>query len=235
MTAPEVLKQLEKMGSAQTKKTFLRHGCPEPFFGVKVGDMKTLVKKIKRDSALAKELYKSGNADAQYFAGLIADGRDFTRAELDAWAKEASWHMVSEYTVAWIAAENPRGWEVALAWIDSDQDAVTSAGWSTLSSIVSTRPDAELDLKAIEKLLARVSKGLRAAPDRTRYAMNGFVIAVGGMVTPLARAALTTAKALGTVSVDVGDTACTVPSAADYIAKIVARGSQGKKRKSVKC
>ena len=73
MTAPEVLKQLEQMGSAQTKKTFLRHGCPEPFFGVKIGDMKTLVKKIKRDSTLAKELSKTGNPDAQYFAGLIAD------------------------------------------------------------------------------------------------------------------------------------------------------------------
>ena len=88
MTANEVMKQLEKLGDAQTRKTFQRHGCPEGFSGVKVGDMKTIVKKIKIDSSLAKELYRTGNPDAQYFAGLIADGKDFTRKELDEWAKK---------------------------------------------------------------------------------------------------------------------------------------------------
>jgi len=38
---------------------------------------------------------------------------------------------------------------------------------------------------------------------------------------------------MGKVEVDVGDTACKIPSAAEYIKKCVARGY--KKRKSVKC
>ena len=235
MTATEVLKQLEKLGTAQTRKTWLRHGAREPLFGVKVGDMKPLVKKIKRDTALAWELYKTGNADAQYFAGLIADGRDLSTAELEQWAEKASWHMVSEYTVAWLAAENPRGWDLALGWIDSGVDHVSAGGWSTLGSIVSTRPDAELDLKAIEKLLKRVVKHIHRAPNRTRYTMNGFVISVGAAVAPLAAVAVATAHAIGVVSVDVGETECKVPSAAYYIEKCVARSGTGKKRKTVKC
>ena len=39
MTASEVMKQLESMGTEQTRKTYRNHGCPDPFFGVKVGDL----------------------------------------------------------------------------------------------------------------------------------------------------------------------------------------------------
>jgi hypothetical protein len=235
MTAAEVMQQLEKLGTAQTRKTLARHGCPEPFFGVKIGDMKKLVKKIGRDSKLAKQLYQTGNPDAQYFAGLIADGRDFSQAELQRWAKQASWQMVAEYTVAWIAAEHPAGWQIALDWIDSPRDAISAIGWSTLSSIVSTRPDDELELGTIKRLLQRITKQIHKSSNRTRYMMNCFVIAVGGAVTPLSAAALSAAESIGEVHVEMGDTACRVPAAKDYIEHIIARGSQGKKRKSVKC
>lgn len=49
MTVEEVLQKLEALGSEQTKKTFLRHGAREPFFGVRIGDMKKLMKEVKRD------------------------------------------------------------------------------------------------------------------------------------------------------------------------------------------
>ena len=235
MTATEILQQLEKLGTAQTRKTFARHGCPEPFFGVKVGDMKTLVKKVGTDSRLAKELYKTGNPDAQYFAGLIANGRDFSKAELNQWAKKASWVMVGEYTVAWMAAENPEGWEVALDWIDSPSDAIASSGWNALAGIVSLRPDEELNFSSIKRLLKRITKDIHTSANRTRYTMNGFVIAVGAAVTPLAKDAIAAARTIGKVEVDMGDTACKVPAAEAYIQQIIERGSQGKKRKSVKC
>src|SRR5256885_11832379 len=99
MDLSQVMKALEKLGSTQTKKTYFRHGCPEPFFGVKVADMKALVRKFKinHDTALAKELYQTGNSDAMYLAGLICDGRQLTRRDLNDWAKKATWHMISAY------------------------------------------------------------------------------------------------------------------------------------------
>src|SRR2546422_9884344 len=96
MNSTDVMKALEKLGSAQTKKTYRRHGCPEPFFGVKIADMKALIKKLKinNDTALAKELYRTGNSDAMYLAGLICDGRQLTRRDLNDWAKKATWYMI---------------------------------------------------------------------------------------------------------------------------------------------
>lgn len=43
MTLDEVMARLEELGSEQTKNTLIRHGAQEPFFGVKVGDLKKLV------------------------------------------------------------------------------------------------------------------------------------------------------------------------------------------------
>jgi 3-methyladenine DNA glycosylase AlkD len=235
MTATEIMRQLERLGNAQTRQTLARHGCPEPFFGVKIGDMKTLMKKVGTNSALAKELYKTGNPDAQYFAGLIADGGQLSKADLKQWAKKASWHMVAEFTVAWMAAEHPEGWEIALEWIDSPNESIAAGGWNTLSAIVSTRPDEELDLPAIKRLLKRITNEIHRSLNRVRYTMNSFVIAVGGSVAPLAGEAMAAAKVIGPVAVDMGDTACQVPVAKAYIQKIIDRGNQGKKRKSVKC
>ncbi len=65
--------------------------------------------------------------------------------------------------------------------------------------------------------------------------MNGFVIGVGSYVKPLLKQAKATAKKIGTVSVDMGDTACRVPVATDSIAKIESMGRVGKKRKRAWC
>jgi 3-methyladenine DNA glycosylase AlkD len=235
MTATEVMAQLKKLGTEQTKKTFLRHGAKEPLFGVKVGDLKVLQKKIKKDHALSLELFDTGNSDAIYLAGLIADPEKMTKPQLQKWAKGAAWHMISCYVVPWVASESRFGRELALDWIDSTSEQIASAGWSTYSSLVAIKPDAELDLKEIEKLLGRVKSEIGSAANRVRYCMNGFVIAVGGYVAPLTAKAKATAKALGAVEVDMGDTECRVPDAYAYIEKIEKMGRVGKKRAHAAC
>lgn len=235
MTAKEVLAELKKLGSEQTKKTFLRHGAREPVFGVKVGDLKVIQKRVKKDYQLALDLFDTGNYDAMYLAGLIADPPQMTKADLQKWVKGAYCAGISCYPVAWVASESRFGRELALEWIDSDSEQVASAGWSTYGSLIAIKPDAELDLAEIEKLLGRVKAEIGSAPNRVRYCMNNFVIAVGGYVAPLTAKAKASAKAIGTVEVDVGDTSCQVPDACQYIAKIEKMGRVGKKRTSAMC
>ena len=77
MTTPslaEVMQELSALGSPSIKKTLVRHGAPEPLFGVKIGDLKPLQKKLKGQQQLAMELYATKNSDAMYLAGLIANG-----------------------------------------------------------------------------------------------------------------------------------------------------------------
>jgi hypothetical protein len=83
--------------------------------------------------------------------------------------------------------------------------------------------------------LKRAEKEIGKAPNRVRYCMNSFVIAVGSAVAPLLARAKAAAKRIGTVEVDMRGTACKVPPALGTIEKIEAMGRVGKKRTTTKC
>jgi 3-methyladenine DNA glycosylase AlkD len=235
MNANDIVKQLKTLGSDSYKKVMSNHGIKEPFYGVKIEELKKFQKKIKKDYQLALDLYDTGIYDAMYLAGLIADDKQMTKKDLRHWANTANCATVCGYTVAWVAAESNHGWELAQEWIDSKKEPIASAGWATLTSLVSIKDDADLEVGELKKLLQRVEKAIHTQPNRVRSNMNGFVIAIGSYVKELSELAQQTGKKIGPVMVDVGNTACKVPFAPDYIQKAIKRGTLNKKRKSAKC
>jgi 3-methyladenine DNA glycosylase AlkD len=235
MTLDQVMSALAAKGSESTKKLLVKHGAKEPFFGVKIADLKPLHKQLKGDQALALKLYATGNADAQYLAGMIADGAKMTPAQLNHWADTAGWNMISGFTVAWVASEHPDGFAIAAKWIDSKKESVAISGWKTLGALATTVPDDALPIKQFAALLDRIAKTISAAPDDVRLAMNGFIITVGTYVAPLGDKAIATAQKIGQVEADMGDTACKIPDAESYILKSRRGAPIAPKRKTVRC
>jgi len=234
-TAQTILKELEPLGSEGYRKILRNHGARDPFFGVKISELKKIQKRIKKDYQLALDLFDTGNYDAMYLAGLIADDAKMTKKDLQRWIDSSYCSGIAECTVAWVAAESAHGWEMAHKWIDSRKEIEAAGGWSTLSCVVSLVDDEDLDLAQLKKLLKRVEKTIHDQPNRVRYAMNGFVISLGSYVMSLTVDAISAASKIGAVTVNMGNTACKVPDAAGYIKRVKAHGSLGKKRKTVKC
>jgi hypothetical protein len=235
MTAKEILAELKPLGGDGYKKVIFNHGVKEPCFGVKISELQKIQKRIKKDYRLALELYATGNYDAMYLAGLIADDAQMTKADLQRWADQAYCKPLYGATVPWVAAGSAHGWELALAWIDAKPAPIAAAGWATLGSLVSVKADAELDLAELQRLLQRVQKTIQPSPDVVRRQMNAFIIALGTFVQPLTDAAVKAGEKIGPVTADMGNTSCQVPFAPDTIAKAQQRGTIGKKRKSAKC
>jgi 3-methyladenine DNA glycosylase AlkD len=235
MYAKEILAELKSLGGDNYKKVLFDHGVQEPCFGVKISDMQKIVKRIKKDYQLALDLYDTGNYDAMYLAGLIADDAGMTRKDLQHWVAKAYCRPLCGSTVAWVASGSTHGWELALEWIDSKTPLIAATGWATLASLVSTKDDSELDLARLKQLLQRAQKTIHQAPDAARSQMNSFVIAVGSYVLPLTATAIQVGEKIGAVTIDMGDTTCQVPFSPDYIRKVQKRGSIGKKRKTAKC
>jgi len=236
MTAKEILNELKPLGKESYKRVLSNnHGVKEPFFGVPVSELKKIQKRIKKDYQLALDLYDTGNYDAMYLAGLIADDARMTKADLQRWADKADGGALSGATVPWVAAGSPHGREMALKWIESEKGQVAAAGWATLVSLVSITDDAQLDLAELKRLMQRVQRTIHQAPDAVRPKMNGFLIAVGSYVKPLTDFAIQIGEEIGPVTADLGDNDCQIPSAPDYIRKVQKRGAVGKKRKSAKC
>ncbi len=236
MSAAAVLKELKAKGNEKTGAIYGRHGHPvEKVLGVSTADMKAMAKKLKGQQKFALDLYATGMMEAMYIAGMVADGKEMSKAELEAWAKGAvGMPMIESYTVPWVTVENAAGQELAMKWIAAKDDGLKAIGWSVYSGLVSVIPDDGLNMKEVEGLLAKVVKEVHTAENRVRKAMNLFVICVGSYVLPLKKAAKDAAKKIGDVSVDVGDTSCKVPVALEYIAKVEAKGKGGKK-KTLRC
>ncbi len=231
-----ILNSLKALGNEGTARVLINHGARQPCYGVKIADMKKLLKPIMGNKQLALELFSTGVYDAMYLAGLAADGAAFTKKEMESWVKQAYGGAISEYTVPWVACENKQGYDWALEWIDAKEEYIAVTGWATLGMWAAVMPDAALDLNHFKKLLNRVEKEITGAPNRVKYVMNGFVICVACHVAPLGEHALKVAAAIkGRFTVNVGNTACKVPLAEDYVSKLKQKGTLGQKRKHIKC
>jgi 3-methyladenine DNA glycosylase AlkD len=231
----EIMQELEKLGSEQTKQIYMNHGVKEPYFGVKIGDLKKLVKYVKKDHELALQLYNSGNHDAMYLAGLSINPKLISKETLQDWAKKAYWYLIAEYTVAGVAAESDYALELAREWMESDEEMVAVCGWNTYANYLSITPDEKLDIAEIKTLLTQVKNTIHEERNRVRYVMNGFVLSVGCYVPELIEEAKQVAEYIGKVHVDVGNTACKVPLATEYIKKVEEKNRIGMKRKTCIC
>lgn len=215
LTLDAAMRELEKAGSALTRKTYARHGATEPMFGVSFATMKTLVKRIGVDQELALALWDTGNFDARNLAVKIADPAATTPAVLDRWASETTMRMCGSYVAA-LAAEGPHGAAKSKEWL-AKGSARRCAGWTLLghrASLDATAGDAEFIAR-----LAEIEKTIHGAPNGERMAMNAALIQIGGRNAALKKAALAAAKRIGALEVDHGDTECKTPDAAAYIEK----------------
>lgn len=217
MSVAEVMRELEKAGSAQTRKTYLRHGAAEPMFGVSFATLKSMTKRIDVDHELALALWDTGNFDARNLAVKIVDPARMTPGDLDRWVRETSVSRMCGGFVGMLAAEGPHGAAKAAQWLASKDAKERAAGWSLLGQL-SQRDETTPDAWYLARL-AEIERTIRSAPNADREGMNMAVIMIGCRNAALRKAALAAAKRIGKVDVDHGDTACKTPDAAQYIEK----------------
>ncbi|EKN70884.1 hypothetical protein BABA_03444 [Neobacillus bataviensis LMG 21833] len=230
-----VMQELEALSKERMKKIYISNGAHEPLFGVATGAMKPLAKKIKKNQPLAEELYATGNYDAMYFAGIIADPMAMTEADFDRWIGAAYFYMLSDYVVAVTLAETDIAQDVADKWIASGEELRMSAGWSCYCWLLGNRPDSEFSAAKLASMLDQVEKTIHDSPDRTKSAMNNFIYTVAISYVPLHDKALETAKTVGPVEIKRDKKKSSILLASENIQKEIDRGKLGFKRKYVRC
>jgi 3-methyladenine DNA glycosylase AlkD len=230
-----VMQELQTLGKERMKKMYISNGAHEPVFGVATGAMKPLAKKIKKNQPLAEQLYATGNYDAMYFAGIIADPMTMTEADFERWMDGAYFYMLSDYVVAVTLSEANIAQEVADKWIASGEELRMSAGWSCYCWLLGNRPDGEFSATKIASMLDQVKDTIHASPERTKSAMNNFIYTVGLSYLPLHDKAVETAKAVGPVEIRRDKKKPSILLASETIQKELDRGKLGFKRKYVRC
>jgi 3-methyladenine DNA glycosylase AlkD len=230
-----VMQELEALGKERSKKMYISNGAQEPVFGVATGAMKPMAKKIKKNQPLAEQLYATGNYDAMYFAGIIADPKAMTETDFDRWIDAAYFYMLSDYVVAVTLAESDLAQAVADKWIASGEELRMSAGWSCYCWLLGNRKDAEFSASKLANMLDQAENTIHDSPERTKSAMNNFIYTVAISYVPLHEKAVETAKAVGLVEIKRDNKKSSILNASENIQKEIDRGRLGFKRKYVRC
>jgi len=228
MNYKEAMATLKKMGTAQNVKVYKRHGAGDDIFGVSFANLRELQKKVKVDHALALELWKSGNVDAQTLATMIADPTELKASEINSWMKDINYHLLAGQ-LAGLVAQTDHAPKKMQQWMKSKKEYVRASGYDLLSACLVN--GMEIDVKTGSAILSSIEKEIHSSPNRARHSMNMALASIGIYCEELRDQALKVAERVGKVEVDHGDTSCKTPNAVDYIKKAAKRAKPVRRKR----
>ena len=215
----EVYSQLQAWGSESVRKIYARQGAGENLFGVKMGDLRGLAKKLKTNHPLALQLWATGNYEAMILATMILDSAQLTRPEAEAMLHSLTSYRLVDELIYNTVAKTAFAEALRLAWMNSSTELTGRAGWSLL--IVRLGGDAAgLDYEAI---LEQIEAEVKAAPRYKQESMNQCLVEIGVRVPELRQRCIAIGERLGRLDDRPIPKGCTSSYAPEWIAAVLKR------------
>ncbi|WP_200975573.1 DNA alkylation repair protein [Echinicola sp. 20G] len=219
MTLSEVLSQLEALGSERMRLQNAKRGAHDNQYGVKMGDIRALAKKIKSDHPLALQLWATENIDARLVAILIMKPKELSDKELDEMVKSLKFSQVSDWFNSYVIKEHPNKTAFREAWMNDKNPWAARAGWNLTSSLINKGAEG-LDLNAI---LDRLEKEMGSAAPEAQWTMNFSLAHIGIHHPEYRERALEIGEKLGLYRDYPTSKGCTSPFAPIWINEMVSR------------
>lgn len=145
MDRDEVLAWLKQQGTAATRKGMARYGIvAKQAYGVPMGVLLKLQKRIGVDHDLAVALWESGWYEARLMAALIGDPERVTAREMNAWAASFENWGDCDTVCFKLWDRSPHAWKKAAQWAVSPREYVKRGGFVLMACLAlhdKTAPD----------------------------------------------------------------------------------------------
>ncbi|RYZ99259.1 MAG: DNA alkylation repair protein, partial [Sphingobacteriaceae bacterium] len=175
MTVDEILTKLKALGNEKLRAFNKKRGAHDNQFGVKLGDIRTLTKKIKTNNELAKALWETCNMEARLLATLIIDPKTLSMDEIDSMVRSERIPQVADWLNAYVVKEYPDKEQLRQQWMHTDDHMAARAGWSLTSGRIARSPEG-LDIPA---LLDRIESEMSGAAPEVQWTMNTALAQIG--------------------------------------------------------
>jgi 3-methyladenine DNA glycosylase AlkD len=218
MTLKETLKQLESLGDEGMRAYNTKGGAGDNF-GVKLGDLRVLAKKIKSDHDLALALWKTGNIDAQFLATLVIKPKSLSADEMDRMVRSVTFSRVADWLISYVVKQHPDKESLRQGWMATKDKWAARAGWSLTAERVVKSPEG-LDLPA---LLDRIESEMGNAAPEVQWTMNCALAEIGIHFPTHRKRAIAIGETLGIYRDYPCSKGCTSPFAPIWINAMVSR------------
>lgn len=223
MTFDETIAELRSLAHEPSAKTYRTHGATGEVLGVKYADLYKLQKRIKKDQALANQLWATDISDARTLALLIADPEYWTAETVGAWLEGVDNYGMG-LALAAAAAKSPRAIEFFRKWKDDPREWPSQLAWSVIAHNGET---AALEDAEILEIVEQAEREIHSRPNRTRYSMVSAMIALG--LRPSVRErVLVAADRIGEVHVEHATKGCRTPQIRGDLEKALAHRERKK-------
>lgn len=220
MTVKEALTQLKALSNETMLAHNTRHGARSNQFGVKMGDIRTVAKKIKANHELALQLWDTENIDARLLAILIINPKKLSIEDINRMVKSETFIQVADWLYSYVIKQYPDNEKLRKEWMKPKADIMCArAGWSLTAGCVSRNPDV-LDLPA---LLDRIEKEMPKAAPEVQWTMNTTLAQIGINFPEHRQRALSIGEKLGIYRDYPVSKGCTSPFAPIWINEMVRR------------
>lgn len=226
MTAAKILKELKALGNEATRKHYAKWGAGDNQFGVKLGDIRKIAKRLKSDHKLALALWQTGNIDARFLALLIIEPKELSKNELDAMVRSVTFTRVMDWCVPYVIRHHPDKEALRVEWLQADDVMAARAGWALTASLVA-KDGASLDPKA---LLDRIEAEMGDAAEEVQWTMNTCLVEIGIHDKKRRKRAIRIGQSLGLFRDYPVPKGCTSPFAPVWIDEMVKRNEEAEQK-----
>jgi 3-methyladenine DNA glycosylase AlkD len=219
MTPKEILTQLEALGNEKRRAHNTKYGAGDNQFGVLMGDIRKLAKKIKTNHELALTLWKTKNIDARFLAILIMKPEELSAKEMDRLVRSVTFVHVADWLYSYVLKLHPDKESLRQEWMTTDDPMAARAGWQLTAGRVMKSPEG-LDLPA---LLDRIESEMGSAASEVQWTMNCCLAEIGIHFPDHRKRALAIGEKLGVFRDYPVSKGCTSPFAPIWINEMVSR------------
>jgi 3-methyladenine DNA glycosylase AlkD len=219
MTVKEILKQLESLGDEKRREHNARNGAGKNQFGVPLGNLRVLAKKIKTNHELALALWKTGNIDAQLLAILLMKPQNLTADEMDRMVRSITFTYVADWLNSYVIKQHPDKESLRQQWMATKDPMAARAGWRLTADRVAENPEG-LELSA---LLERIESEMGNAASEVQWTMNCALAEIGIHFPKQRKRAIAIGEKLGIYRDYPCSKGCTSPFAPIWINAMVSR------------
>ena len=193
MPYEDIIKKLESLANPEAVAGMARYGInPEKAYGVSIPNLRKIAREVKKDRALAQQLWASGIHEARILAGMVDDPDLVTEEQMERWAKDFDSWDVCDQCCANLFEKTRFAYRQCIEWSSREAEFFKSADFGLMARLAVS--DKKAEDKEFERFFLIIKREASDNRNFVKKAVNWALRQIGKRNSALNRKAIATAE-----------------------------------------